>query len=79
MKKYINTLTVLAVLYILVYCLNILFIVANYTALMVGRSASLSFGSQLSFAAWGLPAVIAITATAFLLDAGYISFNSSKK
>lgn len=79
MKKHVFTLLVLSVLYLIIYVLNIVVILANYSALILGGVASLSFASQLNFAAWGFPLALAITGAVFLMDAGYISFKSSKK
>lgn len=77
--KFFNGLTVLAILYVLIYVVNLIFVAANFSALFIGRTPSLSFDSQLNFAAWGLPLAMTITCAVFLMDAGYISFNSSKK
>ena len=71
MRKHINTLLALSVLYVIIYAINLLFIVANYSALLIGRDPSLSFASQLNFAAWGFPLTMIITCAAFLVDAGY--------
>lgn len=79
MKKHVFTLLALSVLYLIIYVLNIVVILANYSAIILGGVASLSFASQLNFAAWGFPLALAITGAVFLMDAGYISFNSSKK
>lgn len=79
MKKHFNTLVVLCVLYVIVYVINILFIVANYSAIFIGRAPSLSFASQLNFAAWGFPLVLVITGAAFLVDAGYLPSGDDKK
>lgn len=73
MKKHINTLFALSALYIAIYVINILFVIINYSALLIGRSPSLSFGSQISFAGWGLPLVVVIAVAAFLMNAAYIS------
>lgn len=77
--KIFNGLIVLASLYVLSYVVNLIFVAANLSALFIGRTPSLSFASQLNFAAWGFPIALAITGAVFLMDAGYISFNSSKK
>lgn len=79
MKKHFNTLVVLCVLYVIVYVINILFIVANYSAILFGRAPSLSFASQLNFAAWGFPLVLVITGAVFLIDAGYLPSGDDKK
>lgn len=71
MKKYIFTLFALSALYIAIYLINILFVVINYLAILFGRSPSLSFGAQISFAGWGLPLVIIILIAAFLMNAAY--------
>lgn len=73
MKKHINTLFALSALYIAIYVINILFVIINYSALLIGRSPSLSFGSQISFAGWGLPLVVVIAVAAFLMNAAYTS------
>lgn len=41
MKKYIFTLFALSALYIAIYIINILFVIINYSALLIGRSPSL--------------------------------------
>lgn len=79
MKKHFNTLVVLCILYVIVYVINILFIVANYSAIFIGRAPSLSFASQLNFAAWGFPLVLVITGAVFLVDAGYLPSGDDKK
>lgn len=79
MKKHFNTLVVLSVLYVIVYVINILFIVANCSAIFIGRAPSLSFASQLNFAAWGFPLVLVITGAVFLVDAGYLPSDDNKK
>lgn len=79
MKKHFNTLVVLSVLYVIVYVINILFIVANFSAIFIGRAPSLSFASQLNFAAWGFPLVLVITGAVFLVDAGYLPSGDDKK
>lgn len=79
MKKHFNTLVVLCMLYVIVYVINILFIVANYSAIFIGRAPSLSFASQLNFAAWGFPLVLVITGAVFLVDAGYLPSGDDKK
>lgn len=79
MKKHFNTLVVLSILYVIVYVINILFIVVNYSAIFIGRAPSLSFASQLNFAAWGFPLVLVITGAAFLVDAGYLPSGNDKK
>lgn len=79
MKKHFNTLVVLCILYVIVYVINILFIVANYSAIFIGRAPSLSFASQLNFAAWGFPLVLVITGAVFLVDAGYLPSDENKK
>lgn len=79
MKKHFNTLVVLSILYVIVYVINILFIVANYSAIFIGRAPSLSFASQLNFAAWGFPLVLVITGAVFLVDAGYLPSDENKK
>lgn len=73
MKKHINTLFALSALYIAIYVINILFVIINYSALLIGRSPSLSFGSQISFAGWGLPLVVVIAVAVFLINAAYTS------
>lgn len=72
MKKHLNTLIVLSVLYVIIYLLNIGFVVANYAAVILGGTPSLSFDSQLNFAGWGFPLVILITGAVFLMDAGFL-------
>lgn len=79
MKKHFNTLVVLCILYVIVYVINILFIVVNYSAIFIGRAPSLSFASQLNFAAWGFPLVLVITGAVFLVDAGYLPSGDDKK
>lgn len=71
MKKYIFTLFALSAIYIAIYIINILFVIINYSVLLIGRSPSLSFGSQISFAGWGLPLVVVIALAAFLMNAAY--------
>lgn len=73
MKKHINTLFALAAIYIAVYVMNILFVIINYSAILFGRSPSLSFGSQISFAGWGLPLAIVIAVAVVLMNAAYTS------
>lgn len=77
--KIFNGLILLASLYVLSYVVNLIFVAANFSALFIGRTPSLSFDSQLNFAAWGFPLTLTITCAAFLVDAGYISFKSSNK
>lgn len=79
MKKHFNTLVVLCILYVIVYVINILFIVANYSAIFIGRDPSLSLASQLNFAAWGFPLVLVIAGAVFLVDAGYLPSGDDKK
>lgn len=74
-----NYTTIVCVLYVAVYMLNLLFIVINLLACFSSRGPSLSFASQLNFAGWGLPAVVVISALFFLVDSGLIKFNIQHK
>lgn len=77
--KVFNGLIISAILYVICYFVNLVFVVANCSALFIGRAPSLSFASQLNFAAWGFPLVLVITGAVFLVDAGYLPSGDDKK
>lgn len=71
MKKYIYILLAFSFAYLAIYIVNIMLVFMNYSALLIGRSPSLSFGAQVSFAGWGLPLAVVIVLAAFLMNAAY--------